>query len=210
MIFITRLVGYVVIIVRIIKFFQLIVIEEEILETSWTITPLFILVQVALPSILLLYVIEEFIYCEINIKSIGHQWYWSYEYTDYYFMYYKGMIEFDSFMLSESLIKSENFRLLDVDNRAVLPYETEVRVVVTRADVIHSWALPRLGLKVDACPGRLNQVSIFRQQRGVLYGQCSEICGANHRFIPIVVEFISIEIFSNWIRLIWEENYSSN
>ena len=165
------------------------------LEIAWTIIPGFALVFLAIPSLHLLYVMDELKSPIITIKVIGHQWYWSYEYSDLGYG-----IAFDSYILNESDLPKGGYRLLDVDNRAVLPYNTEIRLIITRADVIHSWAIPTACIKADAIPGRLNQVALSFRRPGVFYGQCSEICGANHRFIPIVVEAISPKSFISWAR----------
>ena len=115
-------------------------------------------------------------------KAIGHQWYWSYEYSDFPY------ISYDSFMLPTKLLKNGEFRLLEVDNRLIVPINTEIRLLVTASDVIHAWTIPALRIKADAIPGRLNQLTFTLRRTGVFYGQCSEICGANHSFIPIVLE----------------------
>jgi cytochrome c oxidase subunit 2 len=165
------------------------------LEVVWTITPALILLIIALPSFTLLYSIEEIIAPSLTLKVVGHQWYWSYEYSDYE----EGTINFDSYIIAEEDLPKGGLRLLEVDNRVVLPAQTHVRILVTAADVLHSWAVPSLGVKVDACPGRLNQVSIFLNREGTFYGQCSEICGVNHGFIPIVVESVSIDTYLSWL-----------
>ena len=113
-------------------------------------------------------------------------------------------IEFDSYIIPTNEIKNDGLRLLDVDNRIILPINSQIRILVTAADVIHSWTVPALGVKIDGTPGRLNQTNFFINRPGLFFGQCSEICGANHRFIPIVIERISIKNFINWIN-----NYSS-
>jgi cytochrome c oxidase subunit 2 len=173
------------------------------LEIVWTLTPAFILMCVAVPSFALLYSIDEIIDPAVTLKAVGHQWYWSYEYSDY--VNEDGeFINFDSYMVSEDDLLANNkdagkFRLLEVDNRVVLPVQTHIRVVITAADVIHSWAIPSLGIKLDACPGRLNQTSLFIKREGTFYGQCSEICGVNHGFMPIVVQGVSLEDYSTWV-----------
>ena len=126
------------------------------------------------------------------IFLILHQWYWSYEYSDY--INESGeSIEFDSYMLPESDLELGQFRLLDVDNRVVIPTDTHIRLIVTGADVIHSFAVPSLGVKIDAVPGRLNQTSILAERTGTFYGQCSEICGVWHGFMPIAIEAVSVQ-----------------
>ena len=129
---------------------------------------------------------------------VGHQWYWSYEYSDY--INESGeSIEFDSYMIPESDLELGQFRLLDVDNRVIVPVDTHIRLIITGADVIHSWAVPSLGVKIDAVPGRLNQTSFLAERTGVFYGQCSEICGVWHGFMPIAVEAVSVQEYLAWI-----------
>ncbi len=168
------------------------------LEIVWTITPAIILVFIAFPSFKLIYLIDEVIDAGITIKAIGHQWYWSYEYSDYYTQDGKT-IEFDSYMIPEADLNFGDLRLLEVDNRVVVPTNTNVRVIITATDVIHAWAVPSLGIKLDAVPGRLNQVAFLANREGVFYGQCSEICGANHAFMPIVVEAVGLDQYCNYI-----------
>ena len=168
------------------------------LEIVWTIVPALILVLVAVPSFSLLYSIEEIVEPLLTVKIVGHQWYWSYEYSDYT-NEAGNSIAFDSYMVSEDDLKPGDLRLLEVDNRVVLPINTHVRVLVTAADVIHCWAVPSLGVKMDGLPGRLNQLSLFIQREGVFYGQCSELCGVNHGFMPIVVEAVSLDKYISWI-----------
>nr|YP_009255707.1 cytochrome c oxidase subunit II [Tylomelania sarasinorum]AND97141.1 cytochrome c oxidase subunit II [Tylomelania sarasinorum] len=168
-------------------------VEGQEIETIWTIIPAVILVFLALPSLRLLYLLDEVGDCSLTLKSIGHQWYWSYEYSDFL------SVEFDSYMIPTEDLSDGDFRLLEVDHRVILPTETDVRVLVTSADVIHSWAIPSLGVKADAVPGRLNQLSFFIKHPGVFYGQCSEICGANHSFMPIVVEAVPLKEFMSWV-----------
>ncbi|YP_002808472.1 cytochrome c oxidase subunit II (mitochondrion) [Palaemon carinicauda] len=167
--------------------------EHQTIETIWTILPAVILIFIALPSLRLLYLLDEVNNPNVTLKVIGHQWYWSYEYSDF------PQVEFDSYMVPEAEADNSNFRLLDVDNRTILPMNTQIRVLITAADVIHSWTVPSLGVKVDAIPGRLNQLSFQINRPGLFYGQCSEICGANHSFMPIVVEGVSVKSFLNWI-----------
>lgn len=149
-----------------------------LVELVWTVTPALVLVAIAFPSFKLLYVMDEVISPSLTVKVVGHQWYWSYELCD--FVDAGGEpIEYDSYMVPESDLEDGQLRLLEVDNRVVLPVDTHVRFVVTGADVIHDFAVPALGLKIDACPGRLNQTSVITQRTGVFYGQCSELCGVN-------------------------------
>lgn len=176
------------------------ILEGQILETIWTIAPAIILVFIAIPSLRLLYLIDEIHNPVITLKAVGHQWYWSYEYSDF------TKLEFDSYIVQQEDQQIDTFRLLDTDNRIVLPINSPIRLIVTAADVLHAWTVPRLGVKTDATPGRLNQVRFSINRPGLLYGQCSEICGANHRFIPIVVERVSTNQFINWVSKIRESS----
>jgi len=168
------------------------------LEIVWTIVPAIILMLIAIPSFALLYSMDEIIEPAITLKAIGHQWYWTYEYSDYN-NNIDDTISIDSYMIPEESLEVGQYRLLEVDNRIVLPVNTHTRIICTSTDVIHSWTIPSFGVKVDALPGRLNQLSIFPQREGVFYGQCSEICGVNHGFMPIVVEIVSLEEYIAWI-----------
>lgn len=168
-------------------------VEGQEIETIWTIVPAIILIFLALPSLRLLYLLDEIGDCRLTIKTIGHQWYWSYEYSDFL------DIEFDAYILPTDELNIGDFRLLEVDHRVVLPIDTDIRTLITSADVIHSWAVPSLGIKADAIPGRLNQVGFFIKYPGIFFGQCSEICGANHSFIPIVIEAVPLSVFMDWI-----------
>lgn len=186
-------VTYALYVIIINKFTNRYLIEAQQIETIWTILPAIILLFLALPSLRLLYLTDEIRNPRITLKAIGHQWYWSYEYTDFI------DIEIDSYIIPTSDLSPGDYRLLEVDNRVVLPIQIEIRVLVTAADVIHAWSVPSLGVKVDAVPGRLNQLGFTINQPGVFYGQCSEICGANHSFIPISIESVNIKSFTNWI-----------
>nr|YP_004123389.1 cytochrome c oxidase subunit II [Cephalothrix sp. SCS-2010]ADD62182.1 cytochrome c oxidase subunit II [Cephalothrix sp. SCS-2010]QKJ80233.1 cytochrome c oxidase subunit II [Cephalothrix sp. BMK-2020] len=168
--------------------------EGQEIETIWTILPAIVLVFLALPSLRLLYLLDEINDPVLTIKAIGHQWYWSYEYSDFL------SIDFDSYMIPTSDLDYGDYRLLEVDHRTVVPYDVNVRVLVTAADVLHSWTVPSLGVKADAVPGRLNQLSFFINHAGVFYGQCSEICGANHSFMPIVIEAVNMNTFITWVK----------
>nr|YP_010146010.1 cytochrome c oxidase subunit II [Tipula nova]QQO80816.1 cytochrome c oxidase subunit II [Tipula nova] len=190
---ITILVGYVMVTLSFNKFTNRYLLSGQLIEIIWTILPAIILVFIAMPSLRLLYLMDEIYNPSITLKTIGHQWYWSYEYSDF------NNLEFDSYMIPTTDLKLEEFRLLDVDNRIVLPMNTQVRVLVSAADVLHSWTVPALGVKIDATPGRLNQTSFLINRPGLFYGQCSEICGANHSFMPIVVESVPMNYFINWI-----------
>lgn len=186
-------VSYIIIAIIFNKYINRFLLEGQIIELAWTIAPAVILVFIAVPSLRLLYLIDEINTPTVTLKTIGHQWYWSYEYSDF------AKVEFDSYIIPQNEIENNIFRLLDVDNRAALPINTFIRIIVTAADVLHSWTIPSLGVKADATPGRLNQIRFLINRPGLLYGQCSEICGANHRFIPIVIESVSTNSFINWI-----------
>lgn len=173
--------------------------HSTLIEVLWTLTPAVILVLIAVPSFALLYAMDEPIDPKVTIKAVGHQWYWSYEYSDYETESGENAITFDSYMIPEDELESGDLRLLEVDNRVIVPINTHVNVVVTAADVLHSWSVPSLGVKMDAVPGRLNQISMFIQREGVFYGQCSEICGANHGFMPIVVQAVSLDEYVDWV-----------
>jgi cytochrome c oxidase subunit 2 len=173
--------------------------HSSILEIVWTIIPAFILLLVAIPSFALLYSLEELIDPVATVKVIGHQWYWSYEYSDYATLEGGESLNFDSYMVATNDLTHGSFRLLEVDNRVALPINTHIRLLITSADVLHSWAVPSFGIKLDACPGRLSQAALFIKREGVYYGQCSEICGVNHGFMPIVVKGLSADNFVTWI-----------
>jgi cytochrome c oxidase subunit 2 len=169
-----------------------------LIELVWTITPALILTVIAFPSFRLLYLMDEVTSPTITIKVVGHQWYWSYEYSDY--VNENGnSVEFDSYMIPDSDLELGQLRLLDVDNKMIIPVDCHIRLIVTGADVIHSFAVPSLGLKIDATPGRLNQSSILAERTGTFYGQCSEICGVGHGFMPIAVEAVSVQDYLAWI-----------
>ena len=182
---------------RLINISKLKLTHNTLIEIIWTIIPSIILYLIAIPSFLLLYSMDEIIDPAFTIKVIGHQWYWSYEYSDD--SIYGFSINFDSYMLPEDELEFGQLRLLEVDNPIVLPINTHIRVIVTATDVLHCWAVPSLGVKIDAVPGRLNQSSIFLKRFGVFYGQCSEICGVNHGFMPIVVKSVSLLKYFYWM-----------
>lgn len=174
------------------------------LEVIWTLIPSFILISIAVPSLALLYSMDEVVMPGLVVKVIGHQWYWSYEYSntavEFELDYYKYQIgvegpSFDSYMIVEDELKHGHLRLLEVDRQLVLPSQTHIRLLVTSSDVLHSWAVPSLGIKIDAVPGRLSQVNLFLKRQGTFYGQCSEICGVNHGFMPIAVKSVSLTEF---------------
>lgn len=199
------------------------------LEVIWTLVPSLILITIAVPSLSLLYSMDELLYPKLTLKVNGYQWYWVYEYSDVYVynfflsslfknkselnLTYSDMLSkaysekskfsdlfIESYMVpSTDLVPSEHHRLLSTDNSIVLPVETHIRILVTGADVLHSWAVPAFGIKIDAVPGRLNQVGLYIKRQGVFYGQCSELCGVNHAFMPIVVKSVSEYDFKNWV-----------
>ena len=173
-------------------------VHGTVIEIIWTIIPACILMIIAAPSFALLYSMDEVIDPVLTLKVIGHQWYWSYEYSDFN-KYNNESLAFESYMIPEADLDKGQFRLLEVDNRVVVPTNTHIRVLITASDVLHSWAIPSLGIKLDACPGRLNQTSMFIKREGTFYGQCSEICGINHGFMPIVIRAVSMDDYLNWL-----------
>nr|YP_010895030.1 cytochrome c oxidase subunit II [Ceriana vespiformis]WJW73543.1 cytochrome c oxidase subunit II [Ceriana vespiformis] len=193
LIMITVMVGYMMIMLFFNNYSNRYLLHGQTIEVIWTILPTIILLFIAFPSLRLLYLLDEIKEPSITLKSIGHQWYWSYEYSDFL------NIEFDSYMIPTNELTSSNFRLLDVDNRIVLPMNSQIRILVTATDVIHSWTIPALGVKIDGTPGRLNQTNFFMNRPGLFFGQCSEICGANHSFMPIVIESVPMNYFIKWI-----------
>nr|QRV62538.1 cytochrome c oxidase subunit 2 [Hydroporus sp. IBE<ESP> AV45] len=190
---ITMLVGYLMFSLFFNMYINRFLLEGQTIEIIWTILPAIILIFIALPSLRLLYLLDEISNPWLSLKSIGHQWYWSYEYSDF------KKLEFDSYMIPTNELNLNEFRLLDVDNRVILPFNSQIRILVSAMDVLHSWTIPSLGVKIDATPGRLNQTNFFMNRPGLFYGQCSEICGANHSFMPIVIESVPTNIFINWI-----------
>nr|YP_009480357.1 cytochrome c oxidase subunit II [Gasteruption parvicollarium]ALJ93740.1 cytochrome c oxidase subunit II [Gasteruption parvicollarium] len=188
---ITISISYLMIMLMKNKFYNRFMLESQMIEIIWTITPMMILIFMAIPSLMILYMTDEIKNPLLSIKSIGHQWYWSYEYSDF------KNIEFDSFMIKEHTLN--NFRLLDTDNHMIIPMNLNIRLIVNSSDVIHSWTVPSLGIKIDATPGRINQILLMSNRPGLFYGQCSEICGTNHSFMPIVVESTSLKLFNKWL-----------
>jgi cytochrome c oxidase subunit 2 len=167
--------------------------HHSLLEVLWTVIPIVILVIVAVPSFKLLYFQDRHPNPDMTLKVIGHQWYWSYQYPDH------GEFEFDSVLVPEEELKKDQPRLLTVDNEVVLPIETNIRILHTSDDVIHAWAVPSLIQKLDSVPGRTNENWVRINQEGVYYGQCSELCGVNHGFMPIVVRAVSKAAFAAWV-----------
>ena len=187
----------------------------SVLEIIWIIIPSLILLFIAIPSFSLLYSMEAFTDCYILLNVIGHQWYWSYECiikTQFlpiedmfstekidFFKFKHIKFSFDSYIVQTNDLKKGELRLLETTNPIVLPIDTGIKVLVTADDVIHSWAVPALGVKIDALPGRLNQIFLKIDRCGHFYGQCSEICGINHGFMPIVVEAVPVEKYVSWV-----------
>nr|BAV69927.1 cytochrome c oxidase subunit II [Psilorhynchus homaloptera] len=189
---ISTLVLYIIVAMVSTKLTNKYILDSQEIEIVWTILPAVILVLIALPSLRILYLMDEINDPHLTIKAMGHQWYWSYEYTDY------EDLGFDSYMIPTQDLNPGQFRLLETDHRMVVPMESPVRVLVSAEDVLHSWAVPSLGVKMDAVPGRLNQTAFIASRPGLFYGQCSEICGANHSFMPIVVEAVPLKHFEDW------------
>lgn len=168
--------------------------HHTLVEVLWTVVPILILIVIAVPSFKLLYFGDKTKDAELTIKAIGKQWYWSYEYPD------NGNFTFDATMVAEADLKPGQPRLLETDNAVVVPVNTNVRLQVTAADVIHAWAMPAFGVKKDAVPGRLNETWFRAEREGVYYGQCSEICGTNHAFMPIKVQVVSKDAYAQWVQ----------
>nr|YP_009945162.1 cytochrome c oxidase subunit II [Monomorium pharaonis]QOE17532.1 cytochrome c oxidase subunit II [Monomorium pharaonis] len=200
LLFITMLILLIMITMTYNKLTNRFLLHGHLIELIWTIMPMFILIFIAIPSIKILYLTDEIHNNKLSLKSIGHQWYWSYEYSDFM------KIEFDSFMIPTNQLMNNEFRLLDVDNRCVLPTNLPIRILTSSLDVIHSWTVPSLGIKMDSTPGRLNQMNLLINRPGIFFGQCSEICGTNHSFMPIVVETTNFSNFKNWLIYLLNNN----
>nr|UDN38834.1 cytochrome c oxidase subunit II [Pseudogastromyzon myersi] len=196
---ISTLVLYIIVAMVSTKLTNKYILDSQEIEIVWTVLPAVILILIALPSLRILYLMDEINDPHLTIKAMGHQWYWSYEYTDF------ESLGFDSYMIPTQDLTPGQFRLLETDHRMVIPMESPIRVLVSAEDVLHSWAVPSLGVKMDAVPGRLNQTAFIAARPGVFYGQCSEICGANHSFMPIVVEAVPLTHFENWSTLMLED-----
>nr|AFG29147.1 cytochrome c oxidase subunit II [Tetanocera plebeja]AFG29148.1 cytochrome c oxidase subunit II [Tetanocera plebeja] len=190
---ITLLVGYIMLSLVFNSYTNRFLLHGQLIEVIWTILPAIVLLFIALPSLRLLYLLDELNSPSVTLSTIGHQWYWSYELSDF------ENIEFDSYMIPTTDLPADGFRLLDVDNRVVIPMNSHIRILVTSSDVIHSWTIPSLGVKVDGTPGRLNQTNFLVNRPGLFFGQCSEICGANHSFMPIVIESVPSKTFISWM-----------
>lgn len=167
--------------------------HNTMIEVIWTVVPVIILVVIAIPSFRVLYYMEKAENPDLTIKAIGHQWYWEYEYPD------NGGFAFTSYMIPDEDIRPGMHRLLEVDNRVVVPVGTTVRLLVTAGDVLHAFAVPSFGVKKDAIPGRVNETWFRAEREGVFYGQCSEICGTGHGFMPIAVEVVSRQAYEAWV-----------
>jgi cytochrome c oxidase subunit 2 len=173
--------------------------HNSVLEIAWTAIPVLILVVIAIPSFKLLYFMDRVVDPEMTLKAIGRQWYWSYEYPDH------GNFTFDAYMIAEQDLTEDQLRLYDVDNPVVLPVDTDIRLLTTASDVIHAWAMPALGVKMDAVPGKVNETWLRINEPGVYYGQCSELCGDYHAFMPIRIEAVSKEDFEAWTKQAQEQ-----
>jgi cytochrome c oxidase subunit II len=167
--------------------------HNTLIEIAWTLIPIVILMFIAVPSFKLLFLQLNVPPADLTVKATGKQWYWSYSYPD------NGQFEFDSLMLKEGERKEGQPRLLAVDNEMVVPVNKTVRVITTGSDVIHSFAVPSFGIKIDAVPGRINETWFTATREGVYYGQCSELCGKDHAFMPIAVHAVSEQAFSAWV-----------
>jgi cytochrome c oxidase subunit 2 len=168
-------------------------VHNTLLEVIWTIVPIIVLVIIVVPSFRLLYFMDRAVEAEMTLKVVGHQWWWTYEYPD------NGNFVIDAFMVEDEDLQLGQLRLLETDERIVVPVDTTIRLLITADDVIHAWAVPALGVKLDAVPGRVNETWMLVQREGLYYGQCSELCGINHGFMPIVVEAVSKERFVEWV-----------
>jgi cytochrome c oxidase subunit 2 len=173
--------------------------HHTLLEIAWTAVPVLILVVIAIPSFKLLYFMDRIAEPDMTIKAVGHQWYWSYEYPD------DGNFTFDAYMVADQDLQEGQLRLLTTDNAVVLPVDTNIRVLVTATDVLHSWAVPAFGVKMDGVPGRINETWVRIEEPGMYYGQCSELCGDFHGFMPIMVRAVGKQEFEAWTKLAQEQ-----
>ena len=175
--------------------------HNTLIEVVWTVVPVIILVIIAVPSFRLLYLTDRNPDGEIEmtIKAIGHQWYWSYEYPDH------GNFTFDAYMVADEDLEEGQKRLLTTDNAVVLPVDTNIRILVTASTVLHNFAMPSMGLKMDGVPGRINETWVRINREGTYYGQCSELCGTGHAYMPIMIEAVSKEAFAEWVEGAKEE-----
>lgn len=172
----------------------------NLIEVIWTITPAVVLWAIGIPSLKLLYMMDEIIDPELTVKAIGSQWFWSYEYSDY-----SNNIAFDSYLIGSDELTEGQFRQLDVDLPLVLPINTSIRLLVSSNDVIHSYAIPSLAIKCDALPGRINSIGLTISRPSIFYGQCSELCGVMHAFMPCVIKAVNLPEFINFVRTSLDE-----
>ena len=177
----------------------------NVIEIIWTITPALILWFIAIPSLKLLYLLDEILDADLTVKAIGHSWYWSYEYSDYAHLNNDVSISFDSFLVPDSDLAFGELRRLTVDNYLVLPIHTSIRLLVTSMDVIHSFAVPSLGIKADAIPGRLNSLGFIINRPGTFFGQCSELCGDLHSAMPIGIKAVNLPAYLNFLDSFYTE-----
>jgi cytochrome c oxidase subunit 2 len=168
--------------------------EHSRLEFIWTITPALVLILIGVPRIFILYTQRVDNVADITLKVTGNQWFWSYNYLNF------KNVCYDSFIIPITDLPRGGFRLLETDNRVIVPLNTNIRLGVCASDVLHAWAIPSIGLKVDAVPGRINFLNLHRDQAGLFFGQCSEVCGSNHSFIPIILEVTRFNLFKTWIQ----------
>ncbi|MBX6322512.1 MAG: cytochrome c oxidase subunit II, partial [Rhodospirillaceae bacterium] len=173
--------------------------HNTLVEVAWTVVPVMILLGIAIPSFRLLYFADRAHNPQMTIKAIGHQWNWSYEYPD------NGDFTFEALIVDDADLKPGQPRLLETDNAVVVPVDTDVRLLTTSTDVIHSWAMPAFGVKMDAVPGRVNETWFRVEREGTYYGQCSELCGTGHGFMPIKIEAVSKEKFADWVKKAQQE-----
>ena len=178
--------------------------HNTVVEILWTVIPVILLIIIAIPSFRLLYVSETIPKADLTIKAIGNQWYWSYEYPDY------GDIVFDANMLNDDELSDPKLRLLETDTQIVVPVNKVVKLQITSNDVLHAWTIPAFGVKMDAVPGKLNETWFKANKEGIFYGQCSELCGPRHAFMPINVKVVSDKEFKDWIGFAKEEYASEN
>ena len=177
--------------------------HNTVVEVLWTAIPIVILVVLAIPSFKLLYQQEKSENYDMTVKVIGHQWYWEYEYPDH------GDFYFESYMVQDEDLQEGDLRLLTVDNPLVIPANKNIQILITAGDVLHSWAVPSMGLKTDAVPGRLNETWVNVKEPGIYRGQCSEICGTGHGFMPVVVKVLPESEFIAWANEA-KNNYAIN
>jgi cytochrome c oxidase subunit 2 len=167
--------------------------HHTMLEVAWTVVPILILVVIAVPSFRLLFAQYDFPKADLTVKAIGNQWYWTYEYPD------QGDLTFDAVMLEDNELKPGQLRLLSTDNEVVVPVNKNIHVLITATDVLHNWTIPAFGVKVDAVPGRVIRTWFRAEKTGVFYGQCSELCGGRHAYMPITVRVVSDGEFASWL-----------